>query len=183
MPAKSAEVVSQNLTLSRKARKLLGPGASAGAFLRALVEASCWNDAVSFMAQALPARQAVWWACLCVRHRVGEKAADVDRNALYAATRCVVAPTEAHWKQAGEAAKVLDARSPSGCVARAAVHAGFQRGVNAPVASARPELAVRLAAAAILLAAASAGPKLRALLCRQYIFIGLDVARSALHWE
>src|ERR1043165_1843595 len=41
-------------------------------FLEQLLSKSLLNDAVQFLAFALPKREAVWWACLCARSEVRE---------------------------------------------------------------------------------------------------------------
>jgi hypothetical protein len=172
--SKPAAEICRHLRLGHRARALLEPQARAGDFLRTLIEAECWEDAVAFMTRAMPTRHAVWWACLCVRHRLGKKPTDRDKEGVLAATRCVVAPSVEHFQHVETLARELDGKSPSGCLVRAAVHLGVPE---------RPDLAVRLAAAAISLVIASAGPGRRDFLYRQYIYIGLDVAHMALSWK
>lgn len=170
----SAAAICENVRLSHRAQHLLKPGESAGDFLRALVEAACYKDAVTFMTHAVTPRQAVWWACLCVRHTLGKTSPSDEKQGVLAAVRCVVAPGEDHHREVLEVASRLSGKSALGCLTRAAGHLGGKP---------HPELAVRLASTAINLAVAAAGPSRRDFLHRQYIFIGLDVARAALPWR
>lgn len=179
-PPKLAEDVCRRVTLSARARKLLAPRDSANAFLKRLIEASFWDDAIAFMAHALPTRKAVWWSALCVRHHAGDAPGPAEKKALLAVTRWVVLPNEANRKLADEAARAFKSPSAAGCAVRAAAQAGStEKAGNNPVA-ARPEVPAQLVAAAVKLAA---GETDRKHLCRQYVFIGLDVANGDNRWE
>ena len=97
---------------------MLVAGEPANAFLKRLIEAACWDDAIAFIAHALPTRKAVWWACLCARHRAGDRPTPAEKKALLAAMRWVVVPTEAHRKLADEAGRGL--KSTASAAARSA---------------------------------------------------------------
>ena len=79
----SASAICDALVLTPDARALLTPGQEPAAFLELLRKHELWPDAVRFLAFALTPRQAVWWACLCVRHSLGISTA--ERAALRAA--------------------------------------------------------------------------------------------------
>src|SRR5262245_5018007 len=180
---KPAVDISRDLSLSRKAQRLLSPGITVNGFVKALVQAAYWDDAIVFLTAAMMPRKAIWWGCLCARHSLGDKPPPAEQTALLAATRWVVSPSAEHRQQAEDAAKALAANSASGCVARAASLGGVARDAKATPVPERPRLPAQLVAAAIALAAAAAGPKRRQLLCRQYVFIGLNVANDDNRWK
>src|SRR5438270_5229403 len=68
VPARTAAEVARNYELGADARGLLNDGLSPGAFVEALRAAALYDDALQFLAYALPKREAVWWACLCLWH-------------------------------------------------------------------------------------------------------------------
>ncbi|VAW59623.1 hypothetical protein MNBD_GAMMA11-2254 [hydrothermal vent metagenome] len=39
-------------------------------YIQILTDNEHYQDAVTFLAHALPAREAVWWACVCARHHI-----------------------------------------------------------------------------------------------------------------
>jgi hypothetical protein len=63
----TAVEAAKEAALSPEAKALLQPQASVSEFLSALMAAGQLRDAVAVMAQALPKREAVWWACLAAR--------------------------------------------------------------------------------------------------------------------
>ena len=53
--------------LSEPGQRLLDDRITPLQFVSRLIEIECFADAVSFLAHALPKREAVWWGCLCAR--------------------------------------------------------------------------------------------------------------------
>src|SRR4051794_37918164 len=98
--ARKAGDICEKIRLGRKARALLLPEDKPGEFLARLLENHQYVDAVRFMASALRARDAIWWACLCVRHTAPEVLPAVEAAALQAAVHYVLQPTEEHRRQA-----------------------------------------------------------------------------------
>jgi hypothetical protein len=166
---RAATEVAKLVMLGRQARALLTRDHSAGAYLQTLLREEQWVDAIRYLARGLPPRKAVWWACLCARHAVGEAAPPAQTGAIRAATRWVLDPSEANRKTAEAAGKKAGANMPAGCAAQAAARADNPADVG------------RLAAAAVLLAAA-AGDDLTHH-HRQYLYIGLDVENDTLAVE
>src|SRR2546423_1326844 len=66
-PARPAAEVAAAVSLSDNARALLPPALTARQFLDALAAAPLPDDAIRFLAAALPKREAVWWGVLCAR--------------------------------------------------------------------------------------------------------------------
>src|SRR5262249_38404749 len=73
-----------------------------------------------FLAHALPGREAVWWAVLCVREVVGPAPPEPTASALRAAEAWVQDPSEAHRRAAGEASKGAGTSNSAGAAAAAA---------------------------------------------------------------
>src|SRR5262245_49413838 len=70
-PAKTAAEVCRRFPLSEAAAKLLRQDMAPRPFLDLLIQNQHFADAVRFQAHAMPKREAVWWACLCVRPEKG----------------------------------------------------------------------------------------------------------------
>lgn len=180
-PERTADEICQNVRIGMRARKLLVAGMKPGQFLAVLVEHRLHADAIRYMAHALLNREAVWWACLCARAAEADALESMQaehRQALGAAVRWVLEPTEAHRQAAGRSVAPAGTRSPAGAVARAAAFALGQPEPSGPGNTPpNPILAARMAAASVLLAAKSSDR------LRGFITIGLDVAYGHNRWE
>jgi hypothetical protein len=124
VPAATAAEVCQRFRLGRVAAALLRDDLTPGQFLDLLAEHRLFKDATSFLAHALPKREAVWWAVLCVREVVGPAPPDLVAAALRAAEAWVQDPSEANRRAAREAAMAAGAASPAGMAATAAFQSG-----------------------------------------------------------
>src|SRR6516164_5305033 len=85
VPAATAAEVCQRFRLGRVAAALVRDDLTPGQFLDLLIDRRLFKDATSFLAHALPKREAVWWAVLCVREVVGPAPPDLVAAALRAA--------------------------------------------------------------------------------------------------
>ena len=83
--ARLAAEIAENFELQDESRLLLTPEQTPAEFFQLLMSKEYFQDAVTFMAHALPAREAVWWACICaryhlenaeVKYQLGQKAAE-----------------------------------------------------------------------------------------------------------
>jgi len=95
-------------------------------YVRALVGAEHWLDALKVVAHCLPSRELVWWACVCARYAsaTGDKA---DQAALTAAERWVYKPEDEHRREAFRL--VQESKDPAaGCMA--AMAAAFSEGTT-----------------------------------------------------
>jgi hypothetical protein len=124
----AAEAV-KPLSLKPEAMALLQPQASVPEFLSALIAAGLMNDAVAVMAQALPKREAVWWACLAARTLVDAETAPPVIAAIEAAEAWVYKPTEELRRAAMERAQATGFDHPG---VWAAVGAFWSGGSMAP---------------------------------------------------
>jgi hypothetical protein len=92
-------------------------------FLRSLIGAGKFEDAVTFCAYLLPRREAVWWACRSARAAPGQ-IADERTPALLAAEAWVRDPDDEHRQAALEVGNKGDCDDPLTWVALAAGWAG-----------------------------------------------------------
>ena len=70
------------------------------------------RQAVRLVAHGLPAREAVWWACMCARHTAPVTLPDTDRLALEAAEAWVRQPSDETKQAATMRAEAAAAKSP-----------------------------------------------------------------------
>jgi hypothetical protein len=92
-------------------------------FVRSQVADGAWDAALSYCAYLLPRREAVWWACLCLR-RMLPAFAPPDAANLQIAEAWVQAPDEQSRRAALNLGMQGDTRSPTTWVALAAGWSG-----------------------------------------------------------
>jgi hypothetical protein len=128
------------------------------AFVRKLAQSPRPIEAIAFCAYLLPRREAVWWACQCVRAIQGEQAgADV---ALKAAEAWVREPEEATRRAALDIGASGNRRAATTWLARAAGWSGGNiGGAGLAATPAPPHLTAKAVLAAIVLAMAKAGAR------------------------
>jgi hypothetical protein len=80
-------------------------------FLKKLSAQHQFEDAIAFCAYLLPRREAVWWACGCVRALLGDIAASRARP-IIAAEAWVYNPDDEHRRTALEIGKQGDSNDP-----------------------------------------------------------------------
>jgi hypothetical protein len=138
-----------------------------------------YSEALRFLAFALPPREAVWWACLCVRLTRPDLPAPQEQ-AVNAAVRWVIEPTEPHR----QAAEPLAATSSSAGYAAKAV--AWTGGSLLPPSlkplKPGPALPHEAALAAVSLAVTAAAPDKVSQARRHALALGLHVARGKHLW-
>ncbi len=154
----TAKEICARFELETAARELLKDDLTPRQFLELLIEKALYLDAIRFLAFALPCREVVGWACLCVRHALGQESSKVTRAHL-AAERWVADPNEENRRAAMAAAEAEGYKTPGACLGMAAFFSGgsiSQPGQQAvpPPAHATPSMA----AGAIMLAAVMEEP-------------------------
>src|SRR5690242_6911001 len=111
--------------LGDDAKALLAPGLKPPAYLDRLLQKGLVKDALSFVAAWLPAREAVWWGCLCAWHHGRPKPSDKEAAALRAALRWVHEPSEENRRAAKAAGDAVGGpATPAGALALAAAWSG-----------------------------------------------------------
>jgi len=148
-------------------------------FLERLIGARNLDEAVRFLAFALPRREAVWWACVCARMELREPAPELQVNALVAAETWVRRPTDEHRRAAMTCAQAAKFESPA---AWAAVAAFWSSGSMAPpelpeVPPAAHLLGVAVAGS-VTLAAVLSTPELASEKRERYLEAALNIANG-----
>jgi hypothetical protein len=127
----------------------------------------------------LPKREAVWWACQCVRPASGAAA-----SAIQAAEAWVAEPSEARRRAAQPAAEAAGVGTPAGCAALAAFFSGGS--LAPPDLTAVPpadDLTETCVAGALDLAAVQAEPEKAPERYRRFLTLGLEVADGKNRWK
>jgi hypothetical protein len=174
--ARLAADVAKPLSLSEGAAKLLAPQMTPRQFFDALAAVPAFaDDAVRFLAAALPKREAVWWGVLCAKEAL-PKPDPAAAKAVAAAEAWVKEPSEANRRAAGAAAAAAGYGTPAGCLAAAAFWSGGSLNPpHLPPVPPKDDLTGTAIAGAVLLAsvAAPAGPEAAK---AKVLALGADVA-------
>lgn len=182
-PVRLAAEVAKPLSLTDGAAKLLAPALTPRQFFDALAAVPALaDDAVRFLAAALPKREAVWWGALCVRDAVPKPGPEAA-NAIAAAEAWARDPSEANRRAAEQAAGAAGYGTPPGCLAGAAFWSGGSLAPpNLPPVPPKDELTATAVAGAVLLAAVAAptGPEQAK---ARFLALGAEVASGRAKWQ
>lgn len=142
------------------------------------LEQEKFNEVVTFLCHSLPARESVWWGCLCLQSvSLPEELSDVQQQALEAAESWVRNPTEANRRISEVRAKKTGLDNAAGWLAQSAFWSGGSlTPVDAPASPAPPYLYSHAVAGAICLAAVLPNGSKAKENYRRMIAIGLDIA-------
>jgi hypothetical protein len=123
-------------------------------FLQSLMRSETPEDAVAFSAYLLPRREAVWWACQCVRSLAPSRSPAEDA-ALATAEDWVREPEEERRRAALDLGSASDRSSPTTWTALAAGWSGgSMTPADQPPAPCPPHLTAKAVRAAVLTALA-----------------------------
>jgi hypothetical protein len=164
--AATAAEICASLTLKPDVKELLREGMVPQEFVAALIEKKKHIEAIDFMAHALPAREGLWWGCLCMQHACGDNLSPPERAAATAAVQWIMHPTEENRAAAKQPAETAGAASPAGALAMAASQTG--------AASAKA------VAMAVKIASTKAEPIKMAATQRSYVDLAIEVAEGRL---
>jgi hypothetical protein len=114
-----ADALRMRLTLPPPHQPLLAEAARPSAFVAALQDRDLAMEAVTFLSYALPEREAVWWACMCVLHTEAATMAPEQHRALAFAQDWVRKPTEEKRLQGRAAAREAGDTTAAAFTARA----------------------------------------------------------------
>jgi hypothetical protein len=177
--AKTAAELCTALDLSEPGRKLLDAQVSPAGYLARLSDAGLLGDAVRFLALALPKREAVWWACQCVREAKLESG-EAARAALESAARWAAEPSEENRRAAQRAADMAST-TPEGIVALGAFFSGGSMAPpEAPGVEPADDLTARSIAGAIILAAVARQPQKAPEKYQRFLELGVAAANNPL---
>jgi len=161
--------------LSDEAQPHADRAATPARFIESMMGAACFNDAVKFLAHALPKREAVWWACLAARHALNS---DPDQEAaVLAAETWAARPTEEHRLIAKQIAEKTAFKTAASWAATSAWwSAGSMAEPGQPEVPPPPFLYAQAVASAICLAAVLPDPINADKRYQRYLSQGLDLA-------
>ncbi len=173
----TADAVAPLADLEPAAAALLAPEMTPAQFHERLVAQKLLLDAIRFLAQALPPREAVFWSLQCAREAGGKEASDGQLLAI--AERWVKAPSD----DGGRAGFALAEKSGFKTAAAWVAVGCFWSGPSlAPPSVAAvppaPGLAGKAASGAILLAAVSGKPQDAPKLHARFLDLGVAIANG-----
>ncbi len=174
--SRPASDVCKGVELPDGVADLLAKRPTVAQLMTQLAERGEFAAALRVAAHALPAREAVWWACQCAK-TVGPS------PALQAAERWVVAPSDETRRAALPAAEAAGVGTPAGCAALAAFLSGGSLGPP-DVAEVLPPAgaAAQAAGGAASLAAVIKEPEKAAERFKKFLALANDVAAGTNRW-
>lgn len=167
-----------HLQLDARGAAALDGCADAGAALDRLEQAGLLIEATRLMAHALPAREAVWWACMCSRHTApsGEDPAQ-EAAVREAAEEWVRRQTDAQRRAAMDRAQQAGFRSAEAWAATAAFWSGDSMApLGVPKVPPEPHFTGLAAAGSVALAAARGKAARRDGRLQRFVTAGRDIA-------
>jgi hypothetical protein len=186
MSAASATIAAQicsDAELGDAARALLRENQQPREFMQALREKGHLQDAVRFLAFALPKREAVWWAWVCARRAAGSEPVPNVQAVLAATERWIAQPSEEHRRAVMPAAEAAGVGTPAGCAGIAAFFSGGSMGPpGTPVVPPGPLLTAKSVAASIILAAVATEPDKADEKFTAFLDQGIDVVNRIKLW-
>ena len=181
--AKTAAEICGHYKVSEGAQKLLGPQLSPPQFVAALLQARQYVDVYDFLAHALPKREAIWWACLGVRHAQGVELPPLELAALKAAVEWVLEPGEPKRRAAQAAGEAADFGTPAGCAALAVYGSGGSLIADKlPMVAPPPYMTAEAAAACLTMASVKGDPKTIPDVQRELAELGIAIAEDKVPW-
>jgi hypothetical protein len=179
--AATAAEICTHFELKKEAQALLCDTMGPREFLQVLVANKQYIAGIDFIAQALPAREAIWWGCLCLQHANGNDLSELDKAACRMAVKWVLEPTEGNRIAAKEPAEKAGQSCPAGALA-AASHL-TEDAFGLPDAGRKPAFAgAKSVAGAVKLASTKADPSRIVDTHRLFLELGIGVAEGRFRW-
>jgi len=181
MADRTVAEVCRDFDLQEEAKPHLSGERMPHEFVDRLVHAKLYADATRFLAYGLPKREAVWWACLCVRSVPACYGDEVAEEAIQAAEAWVKDPAEANREAALTAGRKHNFEMPGAPAAWAAMASGWSGGTaktdkkNAPEP---PEHLTAHAASGAILLAATVEPDQAKEMYRKFLGTGVQIAQG-----
>jgi hypothetical protein len=151
--AATAQEICSQYKLSPAAKPHLKEAMPPLDFLAALLAAKLNDDAVQFLARALPKREAVWWSCLCARDVIPADGAPELPAAVTAAESWVYRPTEENRRKAEKTAKAIEESHAAKWAAMGAFWSGSLGAADGPEVKPPDDLTAKGVTSAVMLAA------------------------------
>jgi hypothetical protein len=171
------------LKLRPEGRALLRPGLQTVDYFAMLRDAGCLADARRVLAHALPRPRALWWGCLCAWEAFRPEPPQEVTGILQALTHYLQEPTDERRR----ALRVLGMQAGMGTLAghlalAAFCSAGSLSKPGLPVVPPPLFATGRLVGVAVYLAAVKRDPARYRARLRQFLEVGLEVARGESLW-
>jgi hypothetical protein len=167
------------IELDPAVRPLLDGVATVAEALAILEERDQPMTAVRVLGQALPPREAVWWACVSARAAPDPAATPEDLAALQAADAWVRRPSDENRRAAMAAAEAAGTRSPEAWAAVAAFWSGGSLGPpNVPEMPPAPHMCGVAVASSVILAAVRNDPSKAGERYARFIASARDIAQG-----
>jgi hypothetical protein len=181
--AATAVEICTRFDLEKEAQTLLHDGMGPREFCEVLVANKQYIGGIDFIAHALPAREAVWWGCLCLQHACGERLSPLDKAACKAAVQWVLEPTEEKRAAAKATAEAAGHASPGAALARAANETGGNFAPpKVPPMPPSPFAPGKAVAGAVKLASIKADPVKITDTHRLFMELGIAIAEGRFVW-
>jgi len=181
IPAATAAEVCANVPMQKPAMALLRDDMTPQEFVAALIDNKRFVDGIDFLAYALPAREGVWWGCLCLQHAIGEKLSPPERMAATAAVQWVLQPNEENRAVARSSVEGAGPGSAGGALAMAVgLTGGSIAPPSAPFKAPPPFASAKAVAMAVKIASTKADPASMTKVQQSYVELALDVAGGKL---
>ena len=181
--AKTAAEVCERFDIGEEARTLLRTDLTPRQYVDLLAEKQNFAAAIRFLAHALPKREAVWWACSCVRATAGPSLEPAATAALQAAEKWVANPSEENRRAAMPAAQAAGLATAAGSAALAAFVSGGSLGPsNVPPIPVAENLTPQVVGGAVLVAAVAKETEKAFERFRAFLSSGIEIADGAHRW-
>jgi hypothetical protein len=181
---KPLSIVCAEAELEEDALTLLEEADGVPAFLETLCEEDRYEEAIAFLAQALPPREAVGWAWVCAREAVGEDAPPSVQESLEATRAWIQEPSDAIRRAAFNAADEAGMATPAGCAGLAAFFSGDSLAPADSEPAPPPEgLSGRTVAGCVHVSAAWGEPEDVAARYEDFMRRGLELAERVDLWN
>jgi hypothetical protein len=177
--AKTAAEICGPLKLSQPAGKLLDARVSPAEFVARLSESGLLQDAVGFLSYALPKREAVWWACQCIRE-AGIDSSPEAKAALLASAHWVADPSEDHRRAAQAAAEQAESTPESFVALGVFFSGGSMAPPQAPEVKPAEDLTACMVMNAVMIAAVIKEPQNAPQKYRRFVELGVQTANQPL---
>jgi hypothetical protein len=175
----AADIVPHVEGFTPESAALLRAEHAPGDFLDALAIAGKFPDAVRFLAHGLGRREAVWWACVCVRLAMEPAPPPPVVAALTAAETWCYRPTEENRRAAFDAGEAAKFQHPAALAALGAfLSGGSLAPPNVQPVPPGPFLTARTVAGAIMLAAVRIEPAKANDRYRAFLAKGVEIANA-----
>ena len=153
--------------LPPSARALLREGMEPSEFVAVLVTNKQYAAGIDFLAHALPAREGIWWAYLCMQHACGGEHSEPERAAVIAGVRWVLQPCEEDRAATKAPAEAAGLASLPGLLAMAVYQTGASPGPHS-----------KSVAIAVKVAATKGDPAKLLDTQRLFVNLGIEVAEG-----